>query len=214
MIFKIEPVKDKFIERNYNKSMKELSAFYELNWKHNKPVIILLGNRKEIDSLYGMETENWVVAFAQRGKIFILNRKNYEKESNHKYSNEEYSALIKHELSHSFFEMKTRRAKYKPAWLNEGMAIFISGQNKLKRRPEKFENILDFYEVKQDERNQIYKEAGFIIELLFNKFGKEKLMKLIDEVEKVNNKNDFEKLFKKIYGFELSYKKLNELWKE
>jgi hypothetical protein len=34
---------------------------------------------------------------------------------------------------------------------------------------------------------------------------------LISESRKVEDKKDFEKLFKKIYGFDLSYKKFNDL---
>jgi len=214
MIFKIKSEKDEFVESVYNKSMKELSKFYDLDWKNNKPIIVLVNNRENINSLYGMQTEGWVVGWTDRNKIFLLNYKNYEKESTHKYSEEEYTALLKHELSHAFFGMKTRRAIYKPIWFNEGLAVFTSGQNKFKEKVTKFENFLNFYDNKSQGSRFVYKESGFVIELLVKKFGKEKLMKLIESLDNVKNKEDFEKSFKKIYGFEISYNKLNKLLKK
>jgi hypothetical protein len=213
MIFKIKSEKDEFVKKVYDKSMKELSKFYDLNWKYNKPVIIFVNNREEIDSLYGMKTERWLVAWNDKNKIFLLNPKNYNKESDHTYNEKEYQARIKHELSHAFFGMKTRRASYKPTWFNEGLAIFVSGQNKFKKTVLKFEEFLEFYERVSIGDKSAYKESGFVIELLIKKFGKEKLMKLIEGLDNIKNKEDFEKLFKKIYGFEISYNNLNKLLK-
>jgi len=211
MIFKIKPEKDKFVEKIYSKSMKELSKFYDLNWKYNKPVIIFVNNRKEIDSLYGAKTEEWLVAWNDKNKIFLLNPKNYKKDSNHIYNEKEYKARIKHELSHAFFGMKTRRSNYKPLWLNEGIAIFTSGQNKFRKKILKFEKFLNFHDKSSNEEGSVYEEAGFVINLLVKKFGEERLMKLIESLDNVKNKKDFEKSFKKIYGFSIGYDKLNNL---
>ena len=59
----------------------------------------------------------------------------------------------------------------------------------------------------------MYKEAGFAVEILYKNFGKEKLLKLIKLSSKINNKSKFNKLFQKIYGFQPSYIKFNELVK-
>ncbi|MDP2628465.1 MAG: hypothetical protein Q8P15_01050 [Nanoarchaeota archaeon] len=208
MIFTLKEKKDKLTEMVYKKSMIELSKFYGLNWIKNRPSIIFVDTRKEINKLKSRKTEKWVIGWSERNKIFLLNPKKYKKESNHKYFRKEFIALIKHELSHSFFSMKTRRASYKPLWLNEGIAIFVSGQNKFKKKPEKFERVLSFYE---EGGEGIYKESGFLIELLLNKFGKAKLIKLIEDLEKINSRKEFEKLFKRIYGFELNYEKINKI---
>ena len=57
----------------------------------------------------------------------------------------------------------------------------------------------------------IYKESGFFIELLVNKFGKEKLLELIRRLPEINSEESFKKLFKEIYGFELSYGEVNRI---
>ena len=69
---------------------------------------------------------------------------------------------------------------------------------------------MNYYEIGGRE---IYKESGFLIEFLVKKYGKKKLIKLIIELEKVSNKEGFKKLFKRIYGFELNYDKINKLLK-
>lgn len=209
MIYSLKQEKDKVVERMYKKAMKELDDFYFLEWKKNHPQIILLKNRKEIDKFFGRETENWLVAFASQGKIFILNRKNYTKESSHTYSDEEYYRLLKHELGHLFFGHLSR-GKTKPAWLNEGAQLFIAGQLKTKKPIKTFSNFIEHYE-KWGE--SVYKESGFAVELLVKKFGKEKLIDLVKGLRDINSEIEFNKLFKKIYKFELNYKNMNKLLK-
>lgn len=212
MIFKIIPEKNKFIEKVYNKSMKELNKFYEKEWKEGIPKLIIVNDRKTIDKLNGHKTEEWVVGWSEGRNIFILNPKNYEKESNHKYSNEEYSRLIKHELSHSFLNLSSQHPKYKlPSWFSEGIAIFTSGQNKFKKIPKKFEKFLEFHD---KGGREVYRESGFVIELLIKKFGKGKLLKLVKELRNIKDKKAFEKLFKEVYGFSLNYKNINRLYKK
>ena len=38
-------------------------------------------------------------------------------------------------------------------------------------------------------------------------------MKLITKLDKIKNRKSFERLFKGIYGFDLNYKNLNNIWK-
>ena len=209
MIFEIKEQKDTILKEMYTKAMKELNKFYELNWKYNLPNIIVLRTRKEIDKFWGGKTEDWVVAFAEKQTIFILSRENYEKESSHKYSYEEYFSTLKHELGHLFFGYISNR-KENPFWLNEGTQLFIAGQLKFKKPINKFSKFIAYYN-KWDKG--VYQESGFVVELLVKKFGKVKLINLIKSLANINSEKEFNKSFKKIYGFNLSYKEINKRYK-
>ena len=210
MIFDIKQKKDKFIEGVYNKSMKELDEFFDLGWIKNTPFIFIVPDRKTIDKLYREKTEDWIVAWAQSSSriVYILDRKNFEKESNHKYSKEEYIARIKHELAHMFVFAYSKLFLIRPCWLEEGIAIYLSGQNKFKDKPKEFKSFLASYEKREKE---VYNESGFFIELLVKKFGKDKLLTLIKSLKDIKSEVEFNNMFKKIYGFELNYKEVNKI---
>jgi len=210
MIYKLKEQKDKFIEKVYKESMKDLSRFYGIQWTYGKPYIIIVKNRKEIDRLKDIKTERWLEGWSNGKSIYVLDRKNLEKESSHKYTEETYSAFLKHEISHTFYSIISK-GKTSPKWLCEGVAIYTSGQNKFKKIPTKFENFLDFYE---NGGSSIYYESGFVMELLVKKYGRGKLLKLISKLNTVRNKDEFYKLFKSIYSFPLNYNKLNSLLNE
>ncbi|VVB83298.1 Uncharacterised protein [uncultured archaeon] len=211
MIYSLKPEENKFIEKIYNQTRKEFLKFYGLDNEIINPAVILLKNKQEIENLYGRKI-GWLLGWENRN-LFLLNPKNYEKESNYKYSDERFKEFIKHELSHFFFEIVSKGTK-KPMWLNEGVSIFLSGQYKHKKIPEKFEKFLDFYKFNHEECRSCYQESGFVIKLLVDKFGKKKLVNLIRGLENIQDEKKFAKLFKKIYGFNLNYKNMNELLKK
>jgi hypothetical protein len=210
MIFNVTQKRDKFLEDAYKKSMKELDDFYKLNWKQNMPIIKIIPDRKTINLLLREKSENWFVAWADyHNTICLLDRKNYEKESCHKYSKEEYIALLKHELAHLFINAFCRtNSEIRPLWINEGLAIYLSGQNKLKKEIKKFSTFLEFYSTSG---RGIYHESGFAVEILIKKFGKAKMFKLLKSLQKIKSEKDFSKLFKLVYGFNLSYQEFNKL---
>ena len=210
MLYKLSITKsgDRFIERVFHQSMKDLGKFYSINWTTNMPKIVFLKDRKSIDLLRAKKTEPWLVGWADDRMriIFVLDKKELEKHSSHKYSKDYYHSLIKHELSHLFYKILSA-GKQGPVWLSEGVAIYTSGQNKLKTKPNKFKKFLTFY---NHGGSEVYEESGFVIEMLVKKFGKNKLLKLIKFLRNVSNEKQFNKLFKKTYKFKISYKSVNK----
>jgi hypothetical protein len=206
MTFSIQSIGDKKVIEDYEKAMNELDEFFEVNWTINKPRLFLVKDRQTINKLLGKKTEDWVVGFVNKGDVYMLDKDNYEKESCHKYSDEEYSRGIKHELTHSFFQVISG-FKNKPDWLWEGIAIYLSKQYITKIKPKKFSEFLDHYEKSGP---GVYKESGFVVKLLVEKFGKEKILKLIKSLKDINSKKEFEDMFKEIYGFELNYDIINK----
>ncbi|MBU1988205.1 MAG: hypothetical protein KKD94_01875, partial [Nanoarchaeota archaeon] len=63
MILKIKSEEDKFLEEVYEKAMKELDEFFELNWKRNRPNIYLIRDRKTINTIRKEETADWNVGW-------------------------------------------------------------------------------------------------------------------------------------------------------
>jgi hypothetical protein len=211
MIYKLTATtsKDRFTERVFRESMKTLGEFYNIHWTTNTPKIILLKDRDSIDLLHAKKTESWLVAWAddRMRAVFILDKKQLEKNSSHKYSKDYYASLIKHELSHLFYRILSA-GKQGPVWLSEGVAIYTSGQNRLKANPGEFKSFLSFY---NQGGSEVYAESGFVVETLIRAFGKNKLLKLIRSLRKVSNEKQFNAVFKKTYGFRIGYKDINKI---
>lgn len=205
MVYKIQKVNDEKLEKVYKRSIKELNEFFNLKWQENLPRLILVTDRKTIDTLRRYKTEPWLVGWANNENIYILDYINYERESNHKYSDKEYFGLIKHELAHSFTDKITNNLQ-KPIWLLEGLALYLDGRNDPNKKPKKFKNFIKHY----DKFNfEVYKESGYAIQFLVKKYGKNKLIKLLKESKNIDSSKDFAKLFKRMYGFDLNYKNFN-----
>ncbi len=204
MVLKIIQTEHDDLKEFYKKTMNELNSFFEISWEKNKPRIFSVNDRRTINILLGRETEDWLVGWANGKDVYILDKENYESESSHKYSKEEYEALIKHELIHCFTKRISDGSKI-PKWLNEGIAIYLSGQTELRKKPDDFKFFIDFFDKSEKE---IYTEAGFIVKFLIETYGKEKNLKLIRNSTNVS-KNDFAKIFKEIYEFELEYDNFN-----
>ncbi|MDG7002274.1 MAG: hypothetical protein JRN15_24520 [Nitrososphaerota archaeon] len=182
-----------------------MRVFYEIDWNHHLPRIAIVDDRETIDALKGERTERWVIGWSEGRTVYLLNRDNLETESNHKYTADDYSALLKHELSHSFYKVLSQ-GHHKPIWLNEGIAIYVSGQNRIKKRPSAFSKFLEYYENGGD---GIYSEAGFFVEGLIEKAGKQKLLRIIRSLRGIETKEEFEQLFANEYGFSLNYDEIN-----
>jgi len=211
MIYKLKQQKDKFIEKAYYDSMKSLNKFYKIKWAYGRPNVVIVESRKQIDELKDVKTESWVVGWSDNKTIYILDRKKMKTESCHIGDTEKtYIALLKHEISHAFFHILSK-GKYNPRWLCEGVAIYTSGQNIFKKPLIKFTNFLDFF---NKGGGGIYYESGFAVELLVKKYGKGKLLKLISGLAIINDKQDFSKLFMKIYNFNPNYLNFNNLLKK
>jgi hypothetical protein len=205
-----ELYENKDIHKLYNKTIKELEKFYEIKLGNNPPKLILVDTRKEFDSILNEKTENWVVGTViDKNKIVLISPDNYEKESCHKFSKEDYDFLLKHELSHTFYNIYTKGAGLTgPVWLDEGLAIYTSGELIQKEEPKKLKLFLEYYNY---DATELYGEAGFVIKKLINTFGKEKIFELLKKLNGIKNEDDFRKVFEKIFQIKLNYEEFNKL---
>ncbi|MEA3248242.1 MAG: hypothetical protein U9Q73_00895 [Nanoarchaeota archaeon] len=201
MVLEIRKIDNSWIDEFFEEAMDDLDSFFRLNWKHCRPTITIVPDRETINLLMGKKTEDWWGAWVNGRNIYILNEENYEEESSHRYSRKIYKALIKHELAHCFSNI-IAKGSIRPLWLSEGISVFLSGQNKFKEKPIKYEKFINFYE---KSGKGLYLESGFAVEFLVEKHGNEKLLELLRQSRKMESKKEFSDLFRSIYDFDLVY---------
>lgn len=206
MIFKLKKHSDKLISELFEKAISELISFYKFNWLQNQPKVYILDSREDVNSVYGKDTQDWLIGWSDGRSIYLLNPENIEKESKHKYSDDLYFKLIKHELSHLFYKLLTNTDK--PSWLNEGVATYVSGQVGEDTKLSVFNK---FLEDPKEVGSAMYKEAGFALLLLSKEFGDEKILQYIKEIKDYKNSSDLKLKFKNVFGLELNYESFNKL---
>ncbi len=189
MFFNITLNNNKTLINYYNKIMNELNSFFNIEWVNNKPKVFLVDNKDTLNLL--SKSPEWVVGWTFKNNVYILHPRNF--------SEEYFISLLKHELTHTFFNVISKNHT-NPAWLYEGVSLYLSGQYK-DRKVELFKSFLD--------NKNIYLESGLAVKLLINYFGKEKLLQLIKQL----GSRQFNNLFKEIYGFNPSYEEFNKLLK-
>lgn len=206
MVFTIERNPDKRLDRIFASSVRNLNRFFGLKWKRDLPRVFIMKDRRTIDALYEKKTERWIIGFNDARYVFALDNASMEKESSHlRRSPKEYASLINHEMCHAFFS-RLSGGVTTPKWLNEGVALYTSGQIKFK--PKTFKEFLKFFG-----RNGkgVYGEAGYAVKILTEKFGKPKLLKLIKRLGHAKTRTSFNAEFNKIYGFAPTYKNFDDL---
>lgn len=209
MTFHLTYIKDSFIDKIYEQALNDLNNFFEFKWTQNKPKIFILPNRQTIDLYKEEKTPRWVTGWADGNNIFILARENWEKESSEPYKDKYYKALIIHELVHLYANYWTKN-NYEPQWMNEGIALYLAGQNNFRPKLKQFSSFLDCF--KSDKPNaKVYEESGFAVQVLVEKYGKKIFLELLKQLPKINSKKDFNKIFTKLYNFEPNYINFNKL---
>ena len=199
------------LEASYESAMERLNDFFGIGWTQHLPPVFIVEDRATIDCLQTKETESWVVGWSDRRKVFLLSREKMGIESVREYPIDEYNALLAHELCHLFFNASTNGG-HTPVWLNEGLSGYTSGQIRLKdkEKPRTFSSFLEFFDTGG---SGVYKESGFAVEALVNAYGKEKILVLLKKVKEVGQnmtREQFEEIFKAVYGLELTYDTFNK----
>ncbi len=210
MAFKIDYYPDELIDQTKEDAVAKYNEFY---WIELNPVNIkihTMKNRETMDQIQWRKTENWNRATTRGSYIYIFDIDVMEEATwwVHKKDIWNYTRCIRHEVAHAVFFTYTNWSKFSITRLNEGMSIYLSGQLIEKRKPEKIEKCLEFRNTTGDE---VYNEAGFVIQILIEKHGKEKILNLIKASWTISSKEEFFEKFKGIYGFELSYETINTM---
>jgi hypothetical protein len=206
MIF--STVSDPLVQNAIDCGLKELNEFWGTGWNRNTPNAFIFNSREEIDAYWGYKTEKWLKGWTHESDICLLAFDKFETEAERIFSKEEYEMLIKHEMCHLFYGI-TSEKKRVPKWLIEGLAVFLSGQLESKKRPESFSSFLDYY---SKEGKGVYGESGFVVELLINKFGRDKVVQFVRQMKDVKDEEGVGVRFRGIFGIDLTYEALNDLY--
>lgn len=197
---------NKKLENFINSTQKELESFFHIKME---PVdVFLIDSRKDIDRIWRKKTEKWLTAWTKNNNIFILNPKNYTRESDHK-DIKHFWQTLKHECSHLYFKQLTQ-ANY-PKWLNEGLACYLANQVKKELTQKEALKVFDYYS-KIDW--QIYSIGYFWVKLLIEKFGRKKLLTLLKQLKPNLSEHKFKLIFYKLYKIKFSKKHLSILLME
>lgn len=197
------------VDMFYIRAMNELIDFYNIQWIDNTPIVLLVDSRKDFNTLALNETEDWVVGqVLNYNTILLLSPDSYEKESCHKYSDEEYYFVLKHELGHLFFNILSKGNA--PVWLDEGLAIYVSGELRKKTKPKVLRHFLRYY---TEYGKEVYSEAGFAVEGLVKKYGKDKVINFLKNLPNIDidNERQFNRSFEDYFNMNLSYKDFQSL---
>jgi len=184
--FNITPVSNKKIESFLLKTQKELNKIYEESFLRI-PKVFLIGSRKELDTIWGKKTPDWLVAWTDNGSIYILDPKIYEKESCHKG---DFWQVLKHEYCHIYHHRITWN-NY-PHWLIEGTACYFAKQ--MKSPPSEKEVLAIF---SNPDPENVYNIGIFWTEVLAQEFGKGKLIGFLKGINSKTTPKNFPVLFKK-----------------
>jgi hypothetical protein len=182
---------------------QELSLFF--NFKAEQPLLFLVDNREDMDLIWGKKTEDWFVGAFKHNSVYIFNPEIFEKVSSHKI--EEFRQILKHEYCHAYYARLTNG--YRPLWLNEGLACFLSGK-KLILKDDYKDKLLDIFSYFDKTNSDIYKVGQYWVQFLLEKFGKKKFINLIKAMRLISTERQFSDKFYEIYSFKFNRSSFQE----
>jgi hypothetical protein len=174
-----------------------------------KLCLIFLNSRQQFDDIIGRETKPFETGYSTFNLIFMMAEDVYEQQSNKKFNLQKNLLTLRHEVCHKYYQKLAWTTQ--PVWLNEGLAIYLSGQLSNHNQVETFSNFLLFKSSNFIDGKDVYEESGFVVEKLILKFGKEKLFDFIKLCRNNSGDEEFNKHFLSVYGLELNYDNLNNL---
>ena len=188
--------------KNKNEIIKEIDSAYKIVLSFFKQQISeidinIVNNRKKFDLFNERKTEDWEVGYTffkdNKVKIAIFNPESFEKYSTHK--KEEFNSILIHELTHVFTGYTLKF--FYPKWLHEGLAGYVAKQYKNKIiKNENIVNLSELHNLNDWDKNHNYVEAYLFTKFLFDKFGKEKMMEFMTNLNLRIEYCDFQLSFK------------------
>ena len=206
MALKLTNLKKDIYQTDIDESVIFFDNFFEIKLQ-TKPCLFLVDSHKQFEQIISKPMPNWLTGYNVYNLIFILHPDKWQTESNHQYSPDKFKATLKHEICHIYFKKITGSSQ--PIWLNEGLALYLSGQLKFRKDPGKLDNFLQFSTDNTIGNQTVYDQSGFAVQTLHQKYGKQNLLKLIKSIKTLKSPSKFSTLFQKIYKIPLTYQTFN-----
>jgi len=183
---------------------KKLDKFFNIELP--LPLLIILQNRQQINSVWNRKLEVWSVAWAWRGScIFILSPKAYLKENSSR-TELQYRKILCHEHVHLY--LQSFKIDHLPRWLVEGIPTYLAGQ---KHRKPTLEEVFSVIKQSNNKPELIYIVGLYWVEKLIRKFGKKKLLILLSNLKSCRNEKQFTDIFYQIYKIKYTKKDFRRL---
>ena len=194
-----------YICEEIDKKSEDIIKFFELKEYKEKVDVKLFENIEEFRKFYKetfkREPKDYVCGFSKNNNVYTLSLSEYRKCSSHEKAElKDLISLILHEFTHS---VHFKRNNNMPCiWLNEGAATYLSNQYNDKKEIictlDDLINGCPYYNYK------------LMFEYVLNTYGKEYILKLIDNEELLDNET--RKLFEeaKLYTNIKTPNELNE----
>lgn len=170
---------DDVLVRTISGSLKKAIDFFEYK-DDMKFEIELVYSRSEMNEIIGFESEDWLSAYSFGDRFVIFHPDYLEKCSSHKRA--EFGPIITHEACHAL----TRRMNADfSTWLNEGVALYVAGQNQdreimVKSKKYFIENCLFINsDYNRFAELQGYEISRKVVDYLFQKYSKDKMLELL-----------------------------------
>jgi len=186
-----------------SKIAKELEDFFEITAPDFE--LTLISSREEFDKIIGKKSEPWMAGFTRNGNIYAIHPDKIEELTIHK--KESYLPRLKHEMSHIFY-VKYANGGDKPSWLNEGLAYYLADQPKWNLNEGQKLLAVEYF---TNFDGKVYGPGEYMVRILIEKYGKEKILQLIGGISKDITQADFNILFKKVYGFNFNKDELKKI---
>ena len=193
-------------ERNkelVEKAIKKILNFFKKSKCSFK--VFFINERKEMDQVHGSKTEEWVSGGVYNSnQVYIFSEEIFDKATCH--PKESFFSTLVHEISHVYIHKNFKFVL--PRWLAEGIAYAVAEQDKEYSGEKK--DIRQSFSDEEWRKNYYYGSAGKFTRYLFDRYGLDKMFKLLKSLNKSETKKSFYNKFKKEMGED--FEELFEKW--
>nr|WP_297938414.1 hypothetical protein [uncultured Lachnoclostridium sp.] len=175
------------------KLLKDVESFTELGTKVVK-IREMFGFTSEvvIEEVYSLEVleritgnrlPRWVIGLSAGKRIWVLDKSKWENQKM------DLAQLILHEFVHIAINGTVK--KKVPVWLNEGLAVYLSGQYEdYQLENSHIRTEMDFYQLAYESQN-LYIIAGKVVTALADEYGAEILIQELLNSEEIETNRIF-----------------------
>jgi hypothetical protein len=187
------------IENEYNRVIEEIKEFFNEEWQQGtKPIVCLVSSKKEYNMILQENTPDYLVGNVNGSTIYIVDPNTIEKETNGVHKKKDFVKLLKHEMMHVYTTFYSQFS-FTPAWLMEGIAVHFAQQHKIEVGFDKEKILNNMFHFNGD----FYSESGNFVKYLDEKYGREKLKKIIKNSWQAKDIESFKKIFYEVYEEEI-----------
>lgn len=193
-----------------NIKIEILNIYKNLNLKFNIDLNFLnirIHNSRDILNKYLNRdfSETWLIGNVnEKNEIDIISKELIKKEKYHKP--EEFDKLIKHEITHSFINKIVGYNLKFPAFINEGIADYLSYNDNLSLKNKILKlKFKDLY-TNEDWNNAVEKQfpcyelSSNFIKFIENKYSFNLILELLRKSDAIKNYEEFTKIFNEVFN--------------